>query len=119
VRGAFEPLFNSPATFVDANLAGHAHCYERMYAVRNGTLVTRSYEHMPTPLHLLVGSPGCEEGSTPWLPGPPPPWSAYRACEDVAFGFVKVDVANATTMSVSFLDSATGSVLDAVTLTKR
>ena len=89
-----------------------------MYQVRNATLVSTSYRGMSTPLHVLAGSPGCEEASTAWDPGPAPPWSGYRACEDVAFGFVKADIHNSTAMDVSFINSADGSVLDAITLTK-
>ena len=91
---------------------------ERMFPVRNRTLVSTSYEGMTTPLHMLVGSPGCIEGSTPWLPGPPPAWSAYRACEDVSFGFATVTVPNATHLGVELVSSATGAVLDSVWVSK-
>ena len=89
-----------------------------MFQVYNATLVSTSYNGMRTPLHILAGSPGCEEASTSWLPGPPPDWSAYRACEDVAFGFVKVDISNATTMKITFINSSDGSTVDDAIVTK-
>ena len=118
MSAAFEEMWNNRSTFVDAYFAGHAHCYERMLPLFNGTLVSKSYANMTTPLYMLAGSPGCMEGSTPWQPGPPPQWSAYRACEDVAYGFARVSIANATAMRVDFVNSADGSVLDGAWITK-
>ena len=121
VLAAYEPLFygaDGATVLVDLVLTAHVHCFERMHQVRNGTLVgTGGYDSMRTPLYLLQGSAGCLEGSTPWLPEQPA-WSAFRACESVAFGFSTVEVLNRTHLRTSFVEAGDGRVLDSVTISK-
>ena len=116
----YEPLLygaDGVSVAVDVVFTSHVHCFERMYPVRGGALVSTSYEGMRTPLFLLQGSAGCLEGSTPWLPAQPA-WSAFRACESVAFGFSSVDVLNSTHLRTSFVEAGDGRVLDSVTISK-
>jgi hypothetical protein len=114
----YEPLLYRAggAVAVDVVFQSHVHCFERMFPVRDGVVVG-GYEGMRTPLFLLQGSAGCLEGSTPWLPAQPA-WSAFRACEKVAFGFSSVDVLNATHLRTSFVEAGDGRVLDSVTISK-
>ena len=122
-RLAYEPLLmgnsssgGGPA--VDVVITAHVHCYERMWQVSgNGTFVDTHYDGMRTPLHIMQGSAGCIEGSTPWETVTPP-WSAFRACEDKAFGFSTLHFANATHMRASFVNAATKLPIDEVWIRK-
>lgn len=119
-RATYEPLFvggvggaagGPPA--VDVVLQAHVHCYERLWQVAsNGTFVAQTYTGMSTPFYLLSGSAGCMEGSTPWL-HTTPAWSAFRACEDVAYGFATLTFANATHMRSALVSAADGREVDA------
>ncbi len=101
-RAAYVPLFETYN--VSIVLQAHVHCTERMWQVAsNGSNVIRNYDGMRTPFYLLSGAAGCIEGSTPWI-DPPPAWSAWRACEDVAFGFSVLRFTNATHVRVSFVN---------------
>lgn len=118
-RATYEPLFNGPTggtpggrPLVDVVLTAHVHCYERLWQVAaNGTYIKQDYNGMTTPLYLLSGSAGCIEGSTPWV-DPVPAWSAYRACEDVAYGFATLNFTNNTHMRTAFVDANSGAEVD-------
>ena len=116
----YEPLFYDSASGgvrVDLVLTSHVHCFERMHQVTGGVTVDNGYAGMRTPLYILQGSAGCDEGSTPWTPVQPS-WSAVRLCESVAFGFSTVEVLNSTHLRTTFVNAKNGSVLDEVTISK-
>lgn len=131
-RLAYEPLFQGTALphpqpgraprstgpAVDVVMTAHVHCYERMWQVgNNGTTVIQNYDGIQTPFYLMQGSAGCIEGSTPWWSNAPA-WSAYRACEDVAFGLSLLTFANSTHVRSQFFNAATKAPIDDVWIRK-
>jgi hypothetical protein len=74
LRRHLEPLFVQAK--VDVVLWGHEHAYERMHAVVNGSVVSRSTRTPPhAPINLVLGMGGadnsCALESTPPPPSPP------------------------------------------------
>ena len=95
------------------------HIYERAWQVAaNGTYVRQDYAGMTTPLHVISGSAGCIEGSTPFI-GTPPAWSAVRFGESTAFGFVTLAFHNSTHARHAFIDAHTGEELDSAWIVRQ
>ena len=126
MRNAYEGMFvgaaggaagGAPA--VDFILGAHVHVYERAWQVAaNGTYVRQDYQGMTTPLHVVSGSAGCIEGSTPFI-GAPPAWSAARFGESTAFGFVTLAFYNETHARQAFVDAHTGGELDSAWIVRQ
>lgn len=101
---------------VDLVLVGHVHSYERMYPVYNNTLITTSYANPGAPVYILQGASGNREGNKGSYPPPDEldPWSAHTSTE---VGFGKMTVSS-TEIGWEFRLSATGEILDEMTLSK-
>ena len=101
---------------VDLVLVGHVHSYERMYPVFNNTLITTSYANPGAPVYILQGASGNREGNKGSYPPPDEldPWSAHTSTE---VGFGKMTVSS-TEIGWEFRLSATGEILDEMTLSK-
>ncbi len=102
---------------VDLVLGSHMHGYERTLPVYNGTVVTGNATI--TPIYIVNGAGGNREGNDD--PRGDAPWSAPGA-HSGSFGYgIMTLVAGgkgASSLEYKFVESATGKVLDSVTLSK-
>ncbi|ENH74289.1 Acid phosphatase [Fusarium oxysporum f. sp. cubense race 1] len=123
LREAFEMLFLKHK--VDLYIAGHVHWYERLKPIRNCTVDTPSvinentYEVNPgySMVHLINGAAGnIESHSTINMSLSLPDITAHRNL--TSFGFSKLTVYNATTLSWKFIQGHDGLVGDEVTVLK-
>merc|ERR1712232_1300573 len=62
LRKLFEAMFRQYG--VDLYLTGHVHNYEKTWPVFNGTIEAQSYSGVRDPVHVVIGSAGCDEGLT-------------------------------------------------------
>ena len=91
---------------VDLAVWGHFHCYERTCAV---------YKHVCNPrgtVHIVVGSAGFELDDRGLYNFP---WSLHY---ERNFGYLRVQVANATALQLEYIHNIDGSVGDQVWLQK-
>ena len=89
---------------VDLYLAAHEHAYERAHAI-NGTT------------YVLTGCAGNDEGHSDYSEAVvDAPWSAFW--NNTVFGHGELAVANATHMTWTQFDDATGAALDTVVITR-
>ncbi|WKT52526.1 hypothetical protein QSH57_003040 [Fusarium oxysporum f. sp. vasinfectum] len=123
LREAFEKLLLKHK--VDLYIAGHVHWYERLKPIRNCDVDTRSvkspntYEVNPgySMVHLINGAAGnIESHSTINMSQPLPNITAHRNL--TSFGFSKLTVYNATTLSWQFIQGHDGLVGDELTVLK-
>jgi hypothetical protein len=113
LREHIEPLLM--AAHVDVVLAGHHHSYQRMSAVFNSSVVTRSvleggahvYHAPAAPVYFDIGTGGA--GFSTNIQTPPPP---YAEVVSFAHGFARITAHNATALEWQFIDDATGDVAD-------
>lgn len=106
---------------VDIILGAHEHTYERLFPVYNRQVYNGStdepYKNPKAPIHLLVGSAGCQELIDPFV-HEPQPWSAKRISD---YGVTEFHVLNKTHIRVrqrSTDQNGNGEVVDAVTFIK-
>eukprot|EP01133_Synstelium_polycarpum_P011569 gene11569-13502_t len=77
---------------VDMFLAGHTHAYERTFPVYE-QLTIGDYHYPGGTIHMVIGTPGNQEGlDTDWIQ-PAPSWSAYRYAQ---LSYAQLNVYNAT-----------------------
>ncbi|EWY82993.1 acid phosphatase [Fusarium oxysporum NRRL 32931] len=123
LREAFEKLLLKHK--VDLYIAGHVHWYERLKPIRNCAVDTASvkspntYEVNPgySMVHLINGAAGnIESHSTINMSQPIPDITAHRNL--TSFGFSKLTVYNATTLSWQFIQGHDGLVGDELTVLK-
>ncbi|KAF9773999.1 hypothetical protein IL306_008072 [Fusarium sp. DS 682] len=121
LREAFEKLFLKHK--VGLYIAGHVHWHERLYPIRNcavdndSIIDTNTYTVNPvySMVHLINGAAGnIESHSTTNTTKP-----EITAVRDlISFGFSKLTVHNATTLSWKFIQGQDGLVGDALTVLK-
>ncbi|XP_017494285.1 PREDICTED: acid phosphatase type 7-like, partial [Rhagoletis zephyria] len=96
---------------VDIIIGAHEHTYERLFPVYDRQVFNGSaeepYRNPKAPIHLLVGSAGCQEEVDPFV-SKPEHWSAKRISD---YGITEFHVLNKTHIR-------NGQVVDAVTLIK-
>ncbi|KAF5694871.1 acid phosphatase [Fusarium denticulatum] len=127
LREAFEGLFLRNK--VDLYIAGHVHWYERLKPIRNCDVDHRAikndsekngtYELRPghSMVHLINGAAGnIESHATINMSWPLPDITAHRNL--TSFGFSKLTVFNATTLSWQFIQGHDGQVGDNLTVKK-
>ena len=103
---------------VDMVLGAHMHGYERTLPILNGTAVTSNAT--AAPVYIVNGAGGNREGNDD--PKGDAPWSAPGA-HSGSFGYGLMTIVSApgagkSTLEYQFVESATGKVLDSVTLSK-
>lgn len=81
---------------VDVVIWAHEHSYERLwplydYRVRNGSYED-PYRNPRAPVHLISGSAGCKEDTSPFR-GDLPYWSAFRSTD---YGYMRMQIINKT-----------------------
>jgi len=81
---------------VDVVIWAHEHSYERLwplydYTVRNGSY-EEPYRNPRAPVHLISGSAGCKEETSPFR-GDLPYWSAFRSTD---YGYMRMQIVNRT-----------------------
>ena len=81
----------------------------------NGTVAAHSYTNASAPVHVVIGMAGCDEGLTPSFVSPVPAWSANRAAQ---LGYAALRFDSATSMTLEYRLSTTGTTADAITLTQ-
>ena len=117
LRKQVEPTFAG----VDLVLGSHMHGYERTAAIRNGTAVpSNGTASTGAPVYIVNGAGGNREGND--NPKGDAPWSAPGA-HSGSFGYglltiVAAAAPGASSLQYQFVESATGAVLDSMTLTK-
>ena len=114
LRTQVEALF----TPVDLVLGSHMHGYERTLPILNGTAVTSNAT--AAPVYIVNGAGGNREGNED--PKGDAPWSAPGA-HSGSFGYGLMTIvsgagAGESMLEYQFVESATGTVLDVVTLRK-
>lgn len=81
---------------VDLSIVGHEHAYERTWPVYNMTVCNGSYAEPYTnptaPVHIVTGSPGCQELPDGFLTDVPS-FSAFRSSD---YGYTHMTVLNST-----------------------
>lgn len=113
LRELFEPMFKEFG--VDIYLTGHLHNYERTWPVFNGTVEKKSYTNVKDTVHAVIGSAGDNEGLTDFWEQCPD-WSAFQEGKHV--GYAELLFSNASVLTFSYRNAATGTVMDSFTLTK-
>jgi len=107
---AFEPLilrYN-----VDFYFAGHIHWYERLYPIdANGNPLANNYDNQPGPIHVTNGAAGAPEGKASLQ-------TAVSASAKVvsAYGYVQLNLKDASNAVLSFVDSSNNQVADSVNI---
>ncbi len=109
----FHPVFDDYE--VDVVFMGHAHTYERLYPMRGPNPVNQdqdpNYVDPDGTLYIVTGC-GAKLKSSPTQDCD---LNAFFVDETISFTHVQVD---GNTLSIRQIESATGNVLDAVTVTK-
>ena len=114
MQSVFESLFHEYG--VDMYFAGHLHSYERQYPVYDGTNVETDYENPSYTTYIISGGAGCDEGNSDYDDDAEvPSWNVY--IDHTHYGVGVLDV-SPQELTWRYLDSATGDVLDEMTLTK-
>jgi hypothetical protein len=113
---------------VDLALFGHLHNYERTYPISgNGQVETEGYRNVDSPVHVVIGGAGDNEGLTDhWEPRSPTAtaWSAFHAGDVPSMGWARMTFHNASAMLFEWVLSLSASedekvhVLDSFVLTK-
>jgi hypothetical protein len=104
---------------VDVVFQAHEHAYERNYPVygfqwdsaRTGA---GAYVNYKAPIHILTGAAGCPEDQDGWQKTANP-FSALRVND---YGYSRLQVLNATTLRLQYVDNVKGEVLDDVYIVK-
>lgn len=104
---------------VDVHFQAHEHSYERMWPVYNRTVCNGSHEepyrNPRAPVHVVTGSAGCQEGTTPFVRHPLP-WSAFHSTD---YGYTRMKIFNATHLYMEQVsDDQNGKVIDQFTIVK-
>lgn len=97
---------------VDMYFAGHVHAYFRTYPVYNNVVQT-TYDYPTEPMHLIVGSAGCDELHNKTVSAVElvdAKWLAARDEEYYGMGIIHVE--NSTTLKFRWFHSVDGSVAD-------
>ena len=110
---------------VDLFFAGHIHWYERMYPITaNGTVDNSSvingntYRTNPgvSMTHIVNGQAGNIESHSTWSK---PLLPITAVLDQTHYGFSKLSIANATSLTVQFMLGDGGGVGDQVTIVKK
>ncbi|XP_022651360.1 acid phosphatase type 7-like [Varroa destructor] len=113
---ALEPLLKKFG--VDVMWAGHQHSYERIWPIFNGTVLNRTkeaYNEPQGPVHIITGSPGCEEGLSPYGPDPLS-MSAFHTDHDYTFS--RVHIVDKSHIDIEQVSVPTGAVVDKISIKK-
>lgn len=107
---ALEDLFYKYS--VDLEIWAHEHSYERMWPLYNYKVYNGSYDQPYTnpkaPVHIVVGSAGCQEKVDSF--NPLPSWSGFRSSD---YGYSRIKVHNATHLNLQQVsDDLDGQVID-------
>lgn len=113
LRPAFEEMIYDAG--VDLVLAGHIHNYQRSWPVLNGTVEQQSYSNPRSPVHVVIGMAGDDEGLTDDWSATAPAWSAAHAAK---LGWARLTFHSAAALTFEFVLSDSGAVADSFTLTK-
>ncbi|EGG22315.1 hypothetical protein DFA_04433 [Cavenderia fasciculata] len=93
---------------VDMYLAGHTHAYERTQPVYK-QLQIGNYQYPGATVHMIVGTPGNQEGlDTNWI-YPTPAWSGYRYAE---LGYATMSIVNDTHLLWQFIADKDQQLID-------
>jgi len=121
-----EPLFLKHK--VDLALFGHLHNFERSWPISgSGKVEQRSYTHAKSPVHVVIGGAGDNEGLTNrWENRSTEPfprgngWSAFHAGSVPSMGWARLTFQNSSWMRLEWVLSASADdkVLDSFVLTK-
>lgn len=123
MRDHLEPLLHAHG--VDLAVYGHNHAMQRYCAANGGKCLARSspqhtvspsgmagtwavYDHPPTTVHVLVGSAGAGFSNNQETD----PVPAFVEVQDYWFGYINLEVANATHLFATFRDVTTGAIAD-------
>ncbi|EFA76035.1 hypothetical protein PPL_10614 [Heterostelium album PN500] len=93
---------------VDIFLAGHTHAYERTYPVYQ-QLNIGNYDYPGGTVHMVIGTPGNQEGLDKDFIYPTPDWSASRFS---TYGYAQLQVQNETHILWQFLGNQDRKILD-------
>jgi acid phosphatase len=117
IAQAMEPLLVQHG--VDLFVAGHLHNFERSWPVLNQSVVRHNYSWNGTGaqgmVHVVAGMAGDDEGLTDRWEDPAPAWSAFRTAK---LGWLRLSFHNAVELTVDFIASVGGEVLDTFVLRK-
>ncbi|KAK3914980.1 Acid phosphatase type 7 [Frankliniella fusca] len=107
---ALEDLFYKYS--VDLEIWAHEHSYERLWPIYDYKVYNGSYDEPYTnpraPVHIVVGSAGCQERVDSF--NPLPSWSGFRSSD---YGYSRVKVHNATHLNLQQVsDDLDGQVID-------
>lgn len=97
---------------VDLEVWAHEHSYERLWPIHNYKVYNGSHDEPYTnpraPVHIVVGSAGCQEKVDYF--NPLPSWSAFRSSD---YGYSRIKVHNATHLNLQQVsDDLDGEVID-------
>jgi len=111
-----EPLMTKYS--VDLYLAGHMHCYERIFPTINGTVISygkdkKTFENPGAPMQVVQGTGGVFTDKK-WVQ-PAPTWSAKTGSE---WGYGRMLV-TANTIHYSFMDTIANKLIDEFWLIKK
>lgn len=109
---AFEPLLYEYG--VDLGVFGHVHNSQRFAPVYNGTVDAKGMVDPKAPMYIIAGGAGNIEG----LSSVGANVSSNRFAYATAFSYATLTFDSATNLTVEFIDSASGTVLDTSTLYK-
>ncbi|RYG52351.1 hypothetical protein EON67_01415 [archaeon] len=108
--------FQCESTFVSSHvdlvLGAHMHGYERAWPTIDGVPVSSNYTSPAAPVYVVNGAAGNREGNKL------PKGAVWSAFQSNAVGYGYLQFAGAHSMTYSFIESATGNVLDTFTITK-
>ncbi|XP_003740287.1 acid phosphatase type 7 [Galendromus occidentalis] len=113
---ALEPLLKKFG--VDIMWTGHQHSYERLWPVFNATVQNNKsepYSNPDAPIHIVTGSPGCEENLSPFGDDPLNV-SAFRSSD--VYTFSRLSVVRKTQLLFQQVAVPEGRVLDEIVIVK-
>ena len=111
-RAFFFPIFDQ--FDIDFIFVGHIHYYERLYALSSsGEVCSKDYVQPQCPIHIVTGAAGNIEGLS--RTNKTEPYSA-RLLSDFGIGVLHVNGPQQLTWE--FIESASGKVLDSITVHK-
>ncbi|OAA79052.1 Metallophosphoesterase domain protein [Akanthomyces lecanii RCEF 1005] len=111
-KAAFEKLFYEYG--VDAGVFGHVHNSQRYVPVYDGVADPAGLNDPKAPMYIISGGTGNIEGLEEFKEIPP--YNAFAYNEDFAYATLRFE--DAQNMSVDFIRSATGEILDSSVLHK-
>lgn len=115
-QAAFEGLLYKFG--VDLVILGHEHNSQRFKPMYNGSPDGAGYNNPKAPMYIIAGGAGNIEGQTSISSLEQATTTGFEWYDSTDYAIARVDITNATTLTVKFFRSHDGAEIDSCTLTK-